>query len=83
MNREDIRQTVLGALAVVAPEADLASLSARADLREALDVDSMDFLRLLQDLHAKLQVDVPERDYPRVRTLDGLVDYLSARLAAA
>ena len=53
-----------------------------ADLRDELDIDSMDFLRFVVDLHARLGVEVPERDYPKIRTLASCVDYLVAWAAA-
>ena len=56
MNREGIRATVLGCLKSVAPEADLASLGGAADLRDALDIDSMDFLRFVVKVHEALHV---------------------------
>jgi acyl carrier protein len=80
MTKSDIRTTVLGALRGVAPEADLASVAGDADLRDALDIDSMDFLRFVVDLHEKLHIDIPERDYAKVRTLDACVDYLAQKL---
>jgi acyl carrier protein len=80
MNREQIRTTVLSALARVAPEADLSALDARADLRDALDIDSMDFLNFVTAVHEALHVDIPERDYAKVRTLDGCLEYLAAAL---
>lgn len=79
MNRDELRARVVQALGAIAPEADLASLDPRADLREALDLDSMDFLRFVVSLHEALGVDVAERDYPGVRTLDGCLDYLERR----
>lgn len=42
----------------------------------------MDFLRFVVGLHDTLHVDVPERDYPKIRTLDTCVAYLEQRLAA-
>ena len=82
MTTDDIKNTILRSLKNVAPEADLASLDGGADLRDALDIDSMDFLRFAVDLHEKLHVDIPEGDYAKVRTLDACVAYLSAKLAA-
>lgn len=82
MNRADIEQAVLRSLKAVAPEADLSTLSRGEDLRDALDIDSMDFLRFVVDLHDTLHVDVPERDYPKIRTLATCVAYLEQRLAA-
>ncbi len=53
-----------------------------ADLREELDIDSVDFLRFVVQLHERLGVSVPEADYPRIRTLDGCVAYLAERSSA-
>lgn len=44
--------------------------------RDQLDLDSMDLLNFVVALHATLQVEIPERDYPRLATLDSCVDYL-------
>ena len=80
MTREEIRRAILDELGRIAPEADLSALDPEADLREALDIDSMDFLNLVTGLHARLAVDVPEIDYPKLFTLAGGIDYLAARV---
>lgn len=82
MNTTEIRTTVLHALHGIAPEADLSALAGEADLRDALDVDSMDFLRFVVDLHDRLHVDIPERDYPKIRTLDACVAYVTSKVAS-
>ena len=64
------------------PKSDLASLPDDADLREELELDSMDFLNFVTALHEQTGVDVPERDYPYLVSLDGCVEYLSRRLQA-
>ncbi len=78
--RSDIRTAVLAALSSVAPEADASALDPREPLREQLDLDSMDFLNFAVALHSGLGIDVPERDYPKITTLDGCVEYVSAKL---
>ncbi len=83
MTHEDIRIAVERALHKVAPEADASKVDPHADLRDALDLDSMDFLGFVTQLHAILNVDVPERDYGKVRTLDDAVADLASRLAPA
>ncbi len=67
------------ALAPIAPEANLESLAADDDLRECLDLDSMDFLEFLIALARVTGVEIPERDYVLVRTLGGLRAYLAER----
>jgi acyl carrier protein len=81
MNRDDIRRAMLESLASVAPEADPSSIRPDTDLREELDIDSMDFLRYVTALHRALGVDVPEADYPKLFTLQGGEAYLAAALA--
>lgn len=78
MSDPDIRKVVLEELGNIAPEADLAALDAAADLREALDIDSMDFLNFITAVHHRLGIDIPEIDYPKLDTLDGAIGYLMA-----
>lgn len=75
----DLRATVLGLVARIAPEVDLAGVPDDADLREEVDLDSIDFLDLMLAIHETLGVDVPEQDYPQCSTLGGLLAYLAAR----
>ncbi len=81
MTPEELKSTILEALQSVAPEAELSTLGGADDFRDALDIDSMDFLRFVVALHDKLHVDIPERDYPRVRALDACTTYLTEKLA--
>jgi acyl carrier protein len=77
LNEPDIRRLAADVLAGIAPEADLASVRDDEDLREALDLDSMDFLNFVIGLHQGSGVKIPEADYPRLFTLGGIVAYLS------
>jgi acyl carrier protein len=81
MNDGDIRKVLQEELNNIAPEIDLAGVDPAADLREALDIDSMDFMNLVAALHQRLGVDIPEIDYPKLFTLDGAAAYLAAHLA--
>ena len=79
LDRDALRATTLRVLGEIAPEADLGSLDPNAELREVLDLDSMDFLNFVIGVHAATGIDVPEEDYRRLSTLEGCVAYLSAR----
>ncbi|MEX2036238.1 MAG: acyl carrier protein [Xanthobacteraceae bacterium] len=83
MSDIDIRTAVQEELNNIAPEIDLATVDPAADLREALDIDSMDFLNFITAIHHRLSVDVPELDYPKLITLDGVVKYLEAKLKSS
>lgn len=80
MTTAEPRDVFLEELARIAPEADVSALAPDVDLREALDIDSMDVLNLVAALHARLGVDIPEADAGALMTLDGASAYLAARL---
>jgi len=79
MTQAEIQRAVFDALRKIAPEADPQKLRPNENLREALDIDSFDFLNFLIGLHEKLGVEIPEADYGRLTTLSDLVNYLSAK----
>jgi acyl carrier protein len=80
MTPEEVRALVLRTLARLAPEADLSLLPPDAELRDELDLDSMDQLNFAIALHEALGVEIPEADYPQLATLAGCVRYLTARV---
>ena len=83
MNQVDIRKVLQEELGNIAPEVDLQKLDPAADLREAIDIDSMDFLNFVIAVHHRLGVDIPELDYPKLVTLDGAVSYLEAKIRSS
>ena len=83
MSDIDIRKLVLEELSNIAPEVDLAAVDPAADLREAIDIDSMDFLNFVTALHHRLGIDIPELDYPKLITIDGAIRYLQGHLKLA
>jgi acyl carrier protein len=83
MSEADTRKIVQEELKNIAPEVDLATVDPAADLREAIDIDSIDFLNLVTALHHRTGIEIPEVDYPKLATLSGIVTYLEARLKSA
>jgi acyl carrier protein len=79
MTKSEIRQIVRQALSNVAPEADLDAIDSGKDLRDQIDIDSVDFLNFVIGLHKELNVDIPDADVAKLRTLNGCVAYLLAK----
>lgn len=79
MTEDEIKATILRVLGDIAPEANLAALDPDANLRDELDLDSMDVLNVMIALHEALHVDIPETDYPKLATLRGAIAYLAPR----
>jgi acyl carrier protein len=80
MSDTDIHTVVEEELNNIAPEVDMTTVDPSADLREAIDIDSMDFLNFITAIHHRLGIEIPEIDYPKLITLDGAVAYISAHL---
>lgn len=80
MNRDEIQSRLTQILATIAPEMDPAALDPTLDLREQLDIDSMDLLNFITAIHKQLGVNIPEADYPLLTSLAACVDYVAERL---
>jgi acyl carrier protein len=79
---EEIRALVMRELGNIAPEAS-SEIDPDADLREQVDLDSMDILNLMIAIHEATGVDIPEGDYPKLATLNSCVSYLRERIKTA
>lgn len=82
LTRDEIEAEIVRVLRTIAPEIDPEYIDSTVDLRDQVDIDSMDFLNLVIGVHCELGVDIPESDYPRLVTLAGFADYVAARLPA-
>ncbi len=83
MTDDEIKATVLRVISDIAPEAALDHIDPTVDLREQLDLDSMDILNMMIAIHEATGVDIPEADYPQLASLNGCVTYLRYRINAA
>jgi len=80
MTRDELRAALLDCLSRIAPEVDLARLRPEQQLRDQVDLDSVDWMNFLVAVHAALGIDIPDVDAARLTTLDQLIDYCTARL---
>jgi len=78
LDRHEARTLVTTSLRRIVPDADLASLGEDDDLRDAFELDSLDFLSFAEMLSKGLGRRIDEEDYPKLTTLAGCVSYLSA-----
>lgn len=69
------------ALGQVTPDADTDALAADADLRDTLELDSLDFLRFVEILSERTGIRIDEDDYPQLATKASTLKFL-ARSAA-
>jgi acyl carrier protein len=81
VNPDETRALLARLLRGVAPEVDLDQVDSSAALQEEAELDSMDFLNLVTALYEQTGIEVPERDYPLIATVDGFVTYVTAASA--
>ncbi|MFZ1123292.1 MAG: acyl carrier protein [Candidatus Binataceae bacterium] len=79
MTDDEIRTMVLQELGRIAPEIE-SQIDPAVDLREQIDLDSMDMLNLMIAIHKATGVNIPESDYPQMSSLNGCVLYLRSRV---
>jgi acyl carrier protein len=79
MTESEIRQIVQQALSNVAPEVDVNAIDPAKDIRDQVDIDSVDFLNFVIGLHKQLGVEIPDSDVSKLVTLDGCVGYLMSK----
>jgi acyl carrier protein/GNAT superfamily N-acetyltransferase len=82
MDIEEIRKAVQATIESVAPGTDVQRIRPDRPLRQQIELDSMDWINVIVDLHERLSIDIPESDHGQLATLDSMVAYLASRQAA-
>ncbi len=81
INKEQIREKILRVLGDIAPDADTQTIKPDISFHDQIELDSIDFLRLMMGLEKELDVTIFDFDYPKLSTLNGCEHYLTERLA--
>ena len=81
-NSEPVRSVILRILGDVVPNADTQALLPDVSFHDQLELDSIDFLRLMMSLEKELNITIFDFDYPKLSTLTGCEHYLAERIGA-
>jgi acyl carrier protein len=79
MTPEQARAAVAESLHLIVPDADLESLPDERPLRDALELDSLDFLSFVELLSKRAGRRIDEEEYPRLRTMGSSIELLTGR----
>jgi acyl carrier protein len=82
MTEEQVKQIVIDIIAEIAPDEDATNIKSEINLRDQLDLDSMDFLDIVMELRKQHNIEVPEVDYPQLASLDTCAAYLTPKFNA-
>ncbi len=77
MTPGEARQMIKDVLREVAPDADPDALPEDADIRDSLELDSLDFLNFVEALSKQSGRRIDEDDYPHLATLASGAEFLA------
>jgi len=76
MIKKKIKAQITESLLQVAPEAEIDTLDPDISFRDQIEIDSVDFLQFVLDLEKKLEISIPDVDYPKLSSLNGCLSYI-------
>lgn len=79
LNETEARSLVEEAVAQVVPDADFTLVGPDDKFRDVLELDSLDFLSLVELLSERAGVRIDEEDYPDLTTLSATTRFLVER----
>jgi acyl carrier protein len=82
MNNQELTELVKRSLFDVAPDLASEIIDPNTRFNDQFEFDSMDFLNFVTSLHRATGLELPEKDYPRLTTLESAVSYLAEKQKA-
>jgi acyl carrier protein len=79
MTEDQVKQIVIDIIDEIAPDEDTSALKPEVNLRDQMDLDSMDFLDIVMELRKQHGIEVPEEDYPKLASLASCAEYLTPK----
>ena len=79
MTEDQVKQIVIDIINEIAPDEETTDLKSEVNLRDQMDLDSMDFLDIVMELRKQHGIEVPEADYPKLASLDSCAEYLTPK----
>lgn len=79
MTPDQARAALQEAVAHVVPSADLGALAPDADLRDAFELDSLDFVEIIERLSIVVGFRIEDDEAESLRTVESATRFLTAR----
>ena len=78
MTEAELKQVILETLAEAAPGSDVSRINPAISFRDQIEIDSIDFMNFVLLLEKRLNLKVPEIDYPKLSSLNGCLAYFKS-----
>lgn len=79
LNNTQALTVLTDSITQIVPDADFAQVGPDDRFRDVLELDSLDFLSLVESLSTRTGVRIDEEDYPELTTLSDATRFLVAR----
>ena len=79
MTPDQAREALQEAVARVVPSADLGTLPPEADIRDAFELDSLDFVEVIEQLSILAGFRIEDHEAESLRTVESATRFLTAR----
>jgi acyl carrier protein len=79
VNHTEALAIVKESISAIVPDADFGQLSPGEKFRDALELDSLDFLNFVAAIGERTGCRIDEDDYPSLTTLSDCADFLASR----
>jgi len=81
MTEAELKRDILETLAEAAPGSDVSAIDPAISFRDQIEIDSIDFMSFVLLLEKKVDLKVPEIDYPKLSSLNGCLTYFKSSCA--
>ncbi len=79
MTIDKIKKAIIKNILEIAPEVGEDEIEPNENIQRSLELDSFDFLKILTAMNEEFRVEVPEKDYSQVDTLEKMAEYFLRR----
>jgi acyl carrier protein len=79
MKEQEIRQVIFKLLKNIAPDTQPEQVKPDENIRQALGIDSFDYLQFIIGLDEELSIQTAEEDYGKIETLQTLIEYIAKK----
>ena len=77
MNHQQARAIVIEEIEAIAPDVAPVANTDNEDVREALDLDSMDIFNLIAALHRRLEIEIPDAEAAQFVTIGSAARWIA------
>ncbi len=79
MNKDEVLNELAKIFYQITPEIEFKKINPTMPLRDQVEIDSLDFYRILTEIQKKLNVYVPDSKFRELKSLDDLASFISGQ----